>query len=227
MRPIEKSEAGAVAAAQVAVFRTGRWWPNTHAETLTPVIADRAVISPRRHAIGSVYGLLSAEGLPYARAIAAAAWAVGDEELWYLAMGVTEESLVQFLGIALSANPNSRDLVDPIFAALKEGIKLRHYVGSEDMIVSPSGAWGVAFDEYHWATIGGSERFVAALKAYLPRSLEDELREHMNWCRYMYEVASGHRPQAWIARHVAYLAGRERAEQLLSEFGIPIPPDAW
>ena len=168
--------------------------------------------------------------LGYIEALVAAATAVGDREAYVrplITWGEPSDPQRASPGLAYSLTDQPNDFIVADEEAKRLGIELQAFTMLENVIFSPSAQWGVAFDEDLWGILGGTEAFMRVFAERTPVPLDDEMHRHLGWCRWIYQRVERERALTWIPRHVAYIVGRERAEQLLSEFGVPIPPDAW
>jgi hypothetical protein len=154
-------------------------------------------------------------------ALTTAARKTGDEEAFR--RGEAARQAVReprpALGIAYGLAAESRDFTQPFIAGWRSGFNFDRYRGRGDRFVSPSGAWGLIFDEAGWALLGGTSVFMEAFVTAYPGSLADEFARHVEWCRAYAAERSDPASIDWLPAHLAAIVGGERAERLLVEIG--------
>ena len=218
MRLIGVGEWERVEAAERAVFSTAIDVRGAaRAEPFTRRMARRVVL-------GLNGDLFPARDADVIDALTSAARTVGDAEAFRRGEEARQAARERrpALGIAYSLAPESRDFAQPFIAGWRAGFNFDRYRGRADRFVSPSGAWGLIFDEAGWALLGGTETVIDAFAAAYSGSLADEFSRHIAWCSAYAVEQADPASAVWLPAHLAAIVGSERAESVLAEIGIGV-----
>jgi hypothetical protein len=112
--------------------------------------------------------------------------------------------------------PGSETLI-----GLRLGINVYSAVST---IISASGRWGIYTSSEHFALLGGSSEFMAAIRQEV-LGIDNQVYEFLAYWRHVRNVdlqqGNDYGPYRWLPVMLKNIYGEERGTQLLNESGLP------